>query len=74
MLKAELYATNQNGKLSFDWDNLQLQFDDFHGEVEFLINKENVVPGHKENDLMLYDLEFTRGKAGELILLSCLAR
>lgn len=47
MLKAELYATNQNGKLSFDWDNLQLQFDDFHGEVEFLINK--------ENDLMFYD-------------------
>lgn len=39
MLRAEVYALNNNGTLSFDYEGLTIEFDDIYGEAENLIVK-----------------------------------
>lgn len=62
MLKAEVYALNENGHLNFDYDQLTLHFDDFYAEAGDLVEKLSPAPEHRNGEYMIYDLTFTRDK------------
>ncbi len=68
MLKADLYAENVNGKLSYKGKNMIVYFDDLKGESEEIIEKISPFPEHKEGQFMLYKLEFSRDQNAKLYL------
>ena len=70
MLRAEVYALNNNGTLSFDYEGLTIEFDDIYGEAENLIVKMPPAGSHKPGEFMTYIIEFTRDEVSALELFS----
>ena len=68
MLKAELYAQNIKGKLSFTDSNMTLYFDDFEFESHQIAEKIKPTKDHQEGGFMLYKLGFSRDKNAKLYL------